>query len=92
MYIYSVQYSNNFFYTGEIHQNLSNVRLPLCTICYDAPANTLVLPCMHHATCAECIQLHIANSVAGGIDEVNNTARCIVCREEIVQVAPLRYL
>ena len=72
--------------------NLSDVRLPMCSICLDAPANALVLPCLHQATCIQCIEYHVAHSIAGGVNDEDHTPRCVVCRAQVDQVVPLRFL
>jgi hypothetical protein len=46
-------------------------------VCFDRPANTLVLPCGHVAVCSVCAVL---------LRETADARRCVRCRRPITEV------
>ena len=52
-----------------------------CGICYEARKNCVLLPCLHHLFCAECLNTHFSTSQA---------RTCPVCRKGVSGVLVLQ--
>jgi hypothetical protein len=61
---------------ADVKMEEANAR-PLCMICEDEPADTLVMPCGHVIVCAAC-------SVA--LKKTENAKQCVYCRQAVEEI------
>lgn len=59
----------------EIHDTYES---ELCAICFDAPANVIIIPCGHKCICITCVEKMIRST------EVD---KCPLCRKDVVEYA-----